>query len=221
MKLTKGRIMKLMKKNKQTKKRYRKHPSKRTMTMTKTFRRRKHVNLANMTLKNFGLSGGNDDGTDVSISNTPSVNVGNSLEPGIPVPEGVTQAPEPAIPTPEGVIEAPAKQSGFTSLLKSGVEKVSNTMTNLKDRINASISRSSSPTLQQPEQSQNDTTSTPTPTIPTDASREAVNNAMNTIIQPFANNIADIIVQKLALHNIGATSIDTQMVNNAEIEANS
>ena len=244
MKLTKGRIMKLMKKNKQTKKRYRKHPSKRR-TITKTFRRRKHVNLANMTLKNFGLSGGKDDGVDVSISNTPSVNVGDSLEQTpegvkevqtqVPTPEGVSEqvistpegVKEQVISTPEGVSEVPSKPSGFTSLLKSGVEKVSNTMTNLKDRINASMSRSSSPTPQPEPQNEMVPipTPTPTPTIPNDASRENVSRAMNTLIEPFANSIADIIVQKLASHNIGANTVvadlDNQMIKNAEIEANS
>jgi hypothetical protein len=50
MKLTKGRISQLMKKNKQTRRRYKKHPSKRR-TVEKTFRRKRPVNLANMSLK--------------------------------------------------------------------------------------------------------------------------------------------------------------------------
>ena len=318
MKLTKGRIMKLMKKNKQTKKRYRKHPSKRRR-ITKTFRKRKHVNLANMTLKNFGLAGGDESSVDVSISNTPSVNVGDSMEPiqesalqepapeGVqePVPEGVQEpAPEgvqepvpegvqePAITAPEGVqeqaitapegvqeqaITAPdpecnykpkdqpsiqqaqdqpsiqqaqdqlqptsegevkpqSKMSRFSSFLKSGMEKASSHVANLKERINTSTSsRSSSPT---PEQQQiqpqsNEFISTPSPSpisntnISSDASTEAISSAMNTLIQPFANSIADIIVQKMASQNMGTTSttsavnLDTQMVKSAEIEANS
>lgn len=50
MKLTKGRISQLMKKNKQTRRRYKKHPSKRRK-VEKTFRRKRPVNLANMSLK--------------------------------------------------------------------------------------------------------------------------------------------------------------------------
>ena len=294
MKLTKGRIMKLMKKNKQTKKRYRKHPSKRR-TMTKTFRKRKHFNLANMTLKNFGLAGGDDGSVDVSISNTPSVNVGDSMEPiqesvlqepapegvqepapegvqepapegvqepapeGVqePAPEGVQEqaitAPDPECnykpkdqpsiqqaqdqlqPTSEGEVKPQSKMSRFSSFLKSGMEKASS---HLKERINTSTSsRSSSPT---PEQQQiqpqsNEIISTPSPSpspisntnISSDASTEAISSAMNTLIQPFANSIADIIVQKMASQNMGTTSttsavnLDTQMVKSAEIEANS
>ena len=302
MKLTKGRIMKLMKKNKQTKKRYRKHPSKRRR-ITKTFRKRKHVNLANMTLKNFGLAGGDESSVDVSISNTPSVNVGDSMEPiqesalqepapeGVqePVPEGVQEpaitapegvqeqaitapegvqeqaitAPDPECnykpkdqpsiqqaqdqpsiqqaqdqlqPTSEGEVKPQSKMSRFSSFLKSGMEKASSHVANLKERINTSTSsRSSSPT---PEQQQiqpqsNEFISTPSPSpisntnISSDASTEAISSAMNTLIQPFANSIADIIVQKMASQNMGTTSttsavnLDTQMVKSAEIEANS
>ena len=89
------------------------------------------------------------------------------------------------------------------------------------------MSRSSSPTPQPEPQNEMVPipTPTPTPTIPNDASRENVSRAMNTLIEPFANSIADIIVQKLASHNIGANTVvadlDNQMIKNAEIEANS
>jgi hypothetical protein len=70
MKLTKGRISQLMKKNKQTRRRYKKHPSKRRK-VEKTFRRKRPVNLANMSLKRLLKQfGGVDPNVDVGAPGT-------------------------------------------------------------------------------------------------------------------------------------------------------
>ncbi len=81
MKLTKGRISQLMKKNKQTRRRYKKHPSKRR-TVEKTFRRKRPVNLANMSLKRLLKQFGGDE---------PRVDVG---APGTTIPQDQTVNPE-------------------------------------------------------------------------------------------------------------------------------
>ena len=58
MKLTKGKILKAHKKNKQTMKKYKKVPNKNTNSKSKTFRKGKSNNLLNSTLKNYGMLGG-------------------------------------------------------------------------------------------------------------------------------------------------------------------
>jgi hypothetical protein len=58
MKLTKGKITKLYSKNKQTKKRNKKE---KRSTKTKTFRRRKPLDLSNRTLKRFPYGGADTD----------------------------------------------------------------------------------------------------------------------------------------------------------------
>ena len=55
MKLTKGKILKAHKKNKQTIKKYKKVPNKNTNSKSKTFRKGKSNNLLNSTLKNYGM----------------------------------------------------------------------------------------------------------------------------------------------------------------------
>ena len=93
MKLTKGKILKAHKKNKQTMKKYKKVPNKNTNSKSKTFRKGKSNNLLNSTLKNYGMLGGAS--SEKSIGEMLTFHDSSSYQPNA---ESVTQpAPEPIV----------------------------------------------------------------------------------------------------------------------------
>jgi hypothetical protein len=113
MKLTKGRISQLMKKNKQTRRRYKKHPSKRR-TVEKTFRRKRPVNLANMSLKRLLKQFGGDDPRVVvgapgtTIPQDQNVNPDQSTVQDTKTPDQ-TVDPDPTVAAPDQTVVAPGQ----------------------------------------------------------------------------------------------------------------
>ena len=116
MKLTKGRISQLMKKNKQTRRRYKKHPSKRRK-VEKTFRRKRPVNLANMSLKRLLKQfGGGDPNVVVgapgtTIQKDQTVNPDQSTVQETKPPEQLDQTVDPyqTVAAPDQTVVAPGQ----------------------------------------------------------------------------------------------------------------
>jgi hypothetical protein len=118
MKLTKGKINKLYNKKKQTLKRFK---NKNNKGKNKTFRKRKHLNLHNSTLKKYG-GGNEDEKTSETIISEPDhkfspselVILNENQDPATSFIEMMEQMPEPVnIPNPlENFIENQNSQQG-------------------------------------------------------------------------------------------------------------
>ena len=96
MKLTKGKISKLLNKNRQSKKKYRKNKKTKKNSYTNTFRKKKHLNLANKTLKQFKVrnsKGGELKQVGTEITTQPTQEVPITVNP-IPQIQETTPIPE-------------------------------------------------------------------------------------------------------------------------------
>jgi len=114
MKLTKGKILKAHKKNKQTMKKYKKAANKNTnsKSKSKTFRKGKSNNLLNSTLKNYGMLGGASGNEFGDIELQPMQEQITSSPSSKPILNAVEQSVPPVAPPVAPPVEQPEQTVG-------------------------------------------------------------------------------------------------------------